>query len=112
MIEKRKAPRVVTSYPVFFMCLNEDGRETTQDVATIVNISGSGLLLETSVPILTKKIKIMASLKNRKTVQVIAELIYSMQLEPNTIRSGLSFKGDLDHINRFVAGIAGTKGLQ
>jgi hypothetical protein len=108
MIEKRKAPRAVTSYSVFFMCLNEDGRETTQDVATILNISDSGLLLETSVPILTKEIKIMASLKNRKTVQVTAELIYSMQLAPNTVRSGLSFKGDSDHIRRFVAGIVET----
>jgi len=108
MIERRKDPRTDLVFPVYFVCLDEDGRETAQDVAKIVNISESGLMLESAIPILTKDIRILASFDKQENVQVVAELIYSMQLAPDQIRSGLSFKGDPDQIRRFVEGLRGV----
>ena len=105
MIERRKDARTDLALPVYFVCLKEDGRETAQDIATIVNISESGLLMETPVPILTKAIRIMASLQDKTRIDVTAELIYSMQLAPNKIRSGLSFTGDPGQIRHFVEGL-------
>ncbi|MEJ2096259.1 MAG: PilZ domain-containing protein [Deltaproteobacteria bacterium] len=107
MIERRKNARTDLALRVYFVCLSEDGRETTQDVGTVLNISESGLMLETPVPILTKAIKIMASLQEKSGLEVMAELIYSMQLAPDKIRSGLSFTGDPDQVQRFVAGLRG-----
>ena len=108
MIERRKEPRTDAAFPVYIVCVDENGRETAQDVATIVNISKSGVLLESAIPILTKEIRILASVNKQEKVQVVAELIYSMQLAPDQIRSGLSFRGDSDQIRRFVDGLRNT----
>ena len=105
MIERRKEPRKEIAYPVYFASLNSEGLETTQDFAMLVNISRTGVLLESALPILTKEIKIIASFKNKGDFEVFAELVYSIQMTENQFRSGLSLKGDPDQIQQFVTAL-------
>jgi hypothetical protein len=110
MIERRIDPRAGVEYPVYFVCLDDDGGFKAQDVATVMNISDSGILIETKIPILTQQIKIMAPLQDQEDLEIYAELIYSINLEENRYRCGLSFQGDPVQIARFVGALTGTLG--
>ena len=81
-------------------------------VASVVNISDSGVLIETTIPILTQQIKIMAPPKNREKLEVYAELVYSISLAKDRFRCGLSFLGDPVEIARFVGSLTGFPGNQ
>jgi hypothetical protein len=107
MIERRKDPRSGVAYPVYIVCIREDGSPKDQDVATVLNISDSGILIETKIPILTQQIKILASLQDQEDVEVYAEVVYTINMEENKYRCGLSFEGDPVHIARFVGSLAG-----
>ena len=110
MIERRKEPRDGVEYPVYFVCLGDEGSYKAQDVATVINISDSGILIEAKIPILTQQIKITAPLQDQENLEVYAELIYSINLEKNLYRYGLSFQGDPVQIARFVGSLTGTLG--
>ena len=110
MIERRKEPRAGVEHLVYFVCLGDDGSFKTQDVATVINISDNGILIEAKIPILTQQIKIMAPLQDRENLEVYAELIYSINLEKDLYRCGLSFQGDPVQIARFVGSLTETLG--
>jgi hypothetical protein len=110
MIERRKEQRAAVTYSIYFVSLDEDGSEKAQDVATIINISNSGILIEAKIPILTQQIKIMAPLQDQEDMEIYAELIYSINLEKGLYRCGLSFQGDPVQIARFVGALTGTLG--
>jgi len=95
---------------VYFVCLGDDGSFKTQDAATVINISDSGILIETKIPILTRQIKIMAPLTDQEDLEIYAELVYSINLEKDLYRCGLSFQGDPVQIARFVGALTGTLG--
>jgi hypothetical protein len=110
MIERRKDPRNSVAYPVYFVCMGDDGSFKDQDVATVINISDSGILIETKIPVLTQRIKIMTHIQDQEGLEVDAELIYSINLEKNQYRCGLSFQGDPVQIARFVGALTGNIG--
>jgi hypothetical protein len=105
MIERRQDPRSDVTYPVYFVCVGDDGSVKAQDAATVINISDSGILIETKIPILTQQIKIMASLQDKVCLEVYAELVYSIKLEKGKYRCGLSFLGDPVQIARFIGAL-------
>jgi hypothetical protein len=110
MIERRQDPRAGVTYPVYFVCLGDDGSTKAQDVATVMNISDSGLLIETRIPILTQQIKITAPLQDQDDLEVYAELVYSINLEKDKYHCGLSFLGDPVQIARFVGSLTESLG--
>lgn len=110
MIERRKDPRAGVECQVYFLCLEEGGGIKAQDVANVVNISDSGVLIETTIPILTQQIKIIAPPKDREKLEVYAELVYSINLAKDRYRCGLSFQGDPFEVARFVGSLTSFPG--
>ena len=105
MIERRQDPRSDVTYQVYFVCVDDDGSVKSQDAATVMNISDSGLLIETKIPILTQQIKIMTSLQDKGSLEVYAELVYSINMGKDLYRCGLSFLGDPVQTARFIGAL-------
>ena len=105
MIERRQDPRADVTYKIYFVCVGDDGSPKDQDIATVMNISDSGALIETKIPILTQQIKIMAPPGDLEDLEVYAEVVYSINLGKDLYRCGLSFLGDPVQIARFVGAL-------
>jgi hypothetical protein len=110
MVERRKESRTDVRFPVYIVCLNDDGSPSSEDAATALNISASGLLIETRFPVLTQRIKIMARHRDGEDVEVFAEVVYAINLDKERCRCGLSFVGDADQIARFVSSLPPAEG--
>ena len=91
MIERRKHPRISIHCRVFFECTDVHGQNVSQDMATALDISEKGMLLETSAPIHASAIKVRVPVKKEETVEVMGNIIYSIPMPDNHYHTGIIF---------------------
>ncbi len=102
MIERRKQSRSDINYPVYFIGSDRDGNITAQDIATGLNVNENGILIESSDYINARFIQIMAQTQHKATIKVKGEIIYSMQSDEGTFRTGVSFEDSTETALLFI----------
>ena len=71
---------------------DRDGNVTAQDVATGLNVNENGILIESNDYINARFVQIMAQTKQKATIKVKGEIIYSMQSAGGKFRTGIAFE--------------------
>ena len=109
MIERRKHPRINIHCRVFFECSDAHGLNVSQDMATALDISEKGMLLETSAPIHASTIKVMVPLKEEETVEVMGNIIYSIPMPDNLYHTGIIVHESEKDMAELVAALSGKQ---
>ena len=90
-MERRKETRTRINYPIYFVCVDYNGNESDQDMAIALDISESGMLIETSKQIQANSIKIMSTTTKDKVISVKGAIVYSYEFESGKYRTGIFF---------------------
>jgi len=106
MIERRKHPRVNIHFRVFFEYSDAHG-QVVQDMGVARDISEKGLLLESSTPIKASTIKVVVPVKEKDTVQVTGNVIYSIPMSDEHYHTGIVFHEPGDDMASLVATLSG-----
>lgn len=101
-MERRRQPRKSLRSQVYFICVSADGRESTQDIGVVRDISAGGMMLETTTPINTMEIKIVAATADNQQVEAKGGIIYSMQVGEGRYNTGVFFQSGSEKAARFV----------
>jgi hypothetical protein len=91
MIERRKHPRKNIHCHVFFECSDAHGKKVSQDIGMALDISEKGMLLESNAPIHASTIKVIVPVKEKDTVEVMGNVVYSIPLPDKRYRTGIVF---------------------
>ena len=101
-MERRQQPRKSLQCQVYFICVSADGRESSQDIGMVRDVSAGGMMLETTTPINTTEIRIIASTTDNQQIEASGGVIYSMQVGEGQYNTGIFFQSSSEEAARFV----------
>ncbi|MCD6139191.1 MAG: PilZ domain-containing protein [Deltaproteobacteria bacterium] len=89
--ERRQHPRKDSLNLLSYICLDENDHELTQGMGRTLNVSESGILLETYRQIDTKHVLLLDIGLADDLIDIKGKVIYSKSLEWSTFRYGIQF---------------------
>ena len=92
-IDRRKFPRVDVFGTISYVCVDEKGNLIDQDVGVALNISHSGLLLETAHQLNTSLISLMFVDLENSLAEIKGEIVYSRPSDSDVNLTGIHFRG-------------------
>ncbi len=90
-INKRKHERVDALNLLSYVTLDSDGKEWNQGMGRTLNISESGLQLETNEPIQTKYIVLISIGIEDDLVDIKGKVVYTNRGDSNMFETGIEF---------------------
>jgi hypothetical protein len=100
--DQRKHPRVPTSNLISFKLYDENGKLLNQSMARALNISQSGILIETAHLIKFDRISLMSADTGDKLVEIKGRVVYSRDNGTGMFETGISFEGTEDENVEFA----------
>ena len=100
--EQRKHPRVRIYYPVTYACLDSDGHVIEERMATAVDISQSGMLIESADIVISEYVQLISIDLEENIIENIGKVAYCRRSENGKYRIGISFYGKHDTNIDFV----------
>ena len=91
--DQRKHPRVPTSNLISFKLYDDNGKLLNQSMARALNISQSGILIETAHLITTERISLMSAGARDELVKIKGCVVYSRENGIGMYETGISFEG-------------------
>lgn len=101
-IDRRKHPRVETSNLISHVSIDENGHCFSNGLGRALNISRSGVLLETAFPIEAKFVSLMTEDMDNNLIEIKGGLIYCKEVDSNMYHAGINFIGTADEIAEFA----------
>ncbi|MDX1708429.1 MAG: PilZ domain-containing protein [Desulfobacterales bacterium] len=92
-MERRQYPRVKTSNLISYVSQAPNGRIVEQNMAKALNISQSGIFLETTHRILSDSISMMSVDDGNNLIELKGEVIYSSERSNGRFGAGVRFQG-------------------
>jgi hypothetical protein len=74
--ERRKYPRIKIYYPISYVFTNEKGSIVQQNMGVVLNISQSGILIETADSVFSKYISLTSVDLNGNVIEVKGKIAY------------------------------------
>jgi c-di-GMP-binding flagellar brake protein YcgR len=100
--DRRKYPRVDVYSSISYVCIDVDGKLIDQNMGVALNLSQSGILLETGRPIESNIVSLMFVDLEEKLVEIRGEVAYSEQKESGMYFNGIRFKGNHEENIQFA----------
>ena len=100
--ERRKHPRIKIYYPISYECIDEKGCMVKQNMGVALDISQSGILIETADSVFSKYISLTSVDLNRNVIEIKGKIAYCKKNESTKYRVGISFDGTHVQNIRFV----------
>ena len=91
--DRRKFPRVDVFSSISYVCIDDKGNLIDQDTGVALNISQSGLLLETGNQLNTSLIALMFVDLENNLAEVEGEIVYSRPFDSGVYQNGIHFRG-------------------
>ena len=91
--DQRKYPRVRTSNLISFKLYDDNGILLNQSMARALNISQSGILIETAYMITIERISLMSVGARDELVKIKGQVVYSRENGIGMYETGISFEG-------------------
>lgn len=91
--DQRKHPRVPTSNLISFKLYDDNGNLLNQSMARALNISQSGILIETACIITVGRISLMSADTDNALVKIKGQVVYSRENGIGMYEAGISFDG-------------------
>jgi predicted Zn finger-like uncharacterized protein len=101
-IDRRKHPRVKTSNLISYFSFDETGKLISHGLGIALDISKSGILLETPYAIESGPIVLAALDWKNNLVELKGKLIYSVKESTEMYRSGIEFVGIDERVAEFI----------
>lgn len=92
MTEKRRHPRV-NSLNLSYVCIDEDGNVSGEGMGRTLNVSESGILLETYFSLLPGQTISLTVAIEEELLDIRGQVIRCRQSEANTFQTGIEFYG-------------------
>jgi len=98
--DQRKHPRVPTSNLISFKLYDDNGNLLNLSMARTLNISQSGILIETAHIMATGRISLMSAGAQDELVKIKGRVVYSRENGVGMYETGISFEGtDAENID-------------
>ena len=102
-VDRRKHERLKTRNLIYHTSYDIMGRVISQGLSKALNISKGGMLLETSEPIESGLLSLMATDMENNLIEIDGNLVYCRKTSTGRYHSGVSFIGKEEEIAVFVA---------
>jgi len=103
--ERRKHPRVKVNYPNSYVCMDERGCIVQQDMGVALNISQSGILIETAYSVFSKHITLIFVDLDKNILEIKGKVADCKKNGSGKYRIGISFEGTYAQNIGFVKGL-------
>lgn len=103
--EKRIATRIDCTKLVYIKCIDGDGTVARDVLGHILNISKTGIRVETPLPIDTTQIMISTLDQNDRSVGVRSQIVYSDKKESGGYILGIKFDAPDKSIIKFIKAV-------
>ncbi len=100
--ERRKHPRIKIYYPISYVCTDEKDCIVQQNMGVVLNISQSGILIETADSVFSKYISLTSIDLNGNAIEIKGKIAYCKKNKTEKYRVGISFEGTQVQNIRFV----------
>jgi len=90
--ERRKYPRVKIYYPISYVCIDEKDCIVQQNMGVVLNISQSGILIETADSVFSKYISLTSVDLNGNVIEIKGKIAYCKKNKSTKYRVGISFE--------------------
>ena len=91
--ERRKHPRVNVHYPVSYVCKDGKGCVMQENMGVALNISQSGIFIETAEGIFAKHITIISVDLNNSIIKTKGKVAFCKKSKSGKYGTGISFEG-------------------
>jgi PilZ domain len=92
-MERRSSPRQTINYPVWVICIDAKGDPDDQCLGYALDISESGMLIESPTVIRGQTIKILASATDKKVIEIAGGIVYTDHSVAGKVKVGIRFIG-------------------
>ncbi len=92
--DRRRFPRVSTNNPITYALINEKGSNIGQGIARAINVSQSGILLETYEYIGSKYLFLVSTDIEDKLFEIVGKVVFSREISKSVFNSGIHFMGE------------------
>ena len=92
--DRRRYRRVPTNNPITYVLVDEDGTQIGQGIGSALNISQSGILLETDKSLWSTYILLVSTDMENKTIEIVGKVVFSKKVEEGCYWSGIKFRGE------------------
>jgi hypothetical protein len=100
--EGRKHPRVKIYYPISYVCMDKEGCIVQENMGVALNISQSGIFIETADSVFSKYISLISVDLNKDIIEIKGKVAYCKKNKTEKYRVGISFEGTNEQNIRFV----------
>jgi len=101
-VNRRKHVRVKTDNLIAHETIGKDGKVVSRSMGKALNVSRSGLLLETSYPIVAEGISLMAADLDDNLIEMKGRPIYCRETYTGMYQTGISFIGTEEDTAKFA----------
>jgi hypothetical protein len=101
-MERRTSQRQIINYPVWVICIDAKDDQDDQCIASALDISESGMLIESPAILRGQAIKILASTSEKRIIEIVGSIVYTDHSVEGKFKVGIRFIGS-DHENLFFS---------
>jgi len=102
IVKRRKHSRVKTQNLISYFSFNKNRKMISHGLGIALDISQSGILLETPDSIKSGLVLLTATDKRKKLIEVNGRLIYSKKAPSETYLCGIEFIGNEERVKNFI----------
>ena len=92
--DRRRYRRVPTNNPITYVLVDEDGTQIGQGIGKAVNVSQSGMLLETDMQLVSTYILLVSTDMDNKMMEIVGKVVFSKASDKGRYWSGIKFQGE------------------
>jgi len=107
--DRRQYPRFKTSNLISYVCLDSNGNEISQGMGKGIDVSSSGILIETHNPIKSQEISLMATCREDEIIYIKGKVIYCRTEDSGMFRTVIKFLETNERIRLFVKNMIKVK---
>ena len=100
--DSRKHPRTESHNLLSYVCLDADNQTVRQGMGRTLNVSESGILLETHVPMEPKHMMIFSIAMEDDLLDIRGEIVYNKQRDDGKFDVGIQFVGIDEETTRLL----------
>ncbi len=100
--ERRKHVRVETANLISHELIDKDGQIVSRSMGKALNVSRSGILLETSHPIYAESVSLMTVDMDNNLIEIRGRIVYCRETDSGMYQAGISFIGSDDETAKFA----------
>ena len=100
--ERRKHKRIETRNLILQYSISKNGQIIPNNMAKTLNVSQSGILLETEHPIETEYVSLIATYFDDNLINSNGRVIYCRKIRSGLYQSGIKFTGSKDETSMFA----------